>query len=388
MKHIQAKRWFITLAACLLVFACLAVFKVMQIRAAIEMAESFPEPSETVEAEAAKVQNIQPRVSTLGEIIAPEMVELRNELEGRIDAVGFVAGTLVKKGQILIQLDISEETARLKAARASADLARIDLQRIEKLRQSQTVSQERLDQAKAQYDIATAETRAQQAIINKKTLRAPFDAYTGLHTFEVGELLERNTLITTLVGITELTWVDFSLPQQHIGITVGTDVNVELIDQSSVSDSLLLPKTLVARIIARDSVISDRSRNLRFRAKLQLPQQIPPNTVVNVTVPVGQSHQQVTVPTTAVNHDGLGDYVYVLEADTEKQAYRAIRRTVTLGTRIFKHGQRRTAIDSGLQEGELIASRGAFKLREGLLTFIGPSASDPSSGAAEQMASE
>lgn len=362
----KTRRWLITVGACLLVFAALAAYKVNQIRSAIAIAESFPEPSETVEAVVTKSKLVRPSVSTLGEVIAPQMVTLRNEIEGRVTEVNFESGAIVKQGQILLQLDVSEERARLQSAQASAELARLDLQRIQKLSLSQIVSQERLDQSQAQYDIAEANIKALQAIIDKKTLRAPFDAYTGLHSFEPGEFLQSNTLITTLVGISNYVWIDFNLPHQETGLDIGTNVEVSLVDPRSRQAE----NKMTAVVIARDSILSAASRNLRLRARLDPDSPIPPNTVVNVTIPSGLEVSQTTVPATSIVRDGLGSYVYILQEDKANNGYRALRRKVTLGERTDNGSLHTVSLTSGLEEGELVATNGAFKLREGLLVFI------------------
>ena len=355
----NTRRWLLTLTACALVFAALASYKVMQIRAAIAFGNSFPEPSETVEAvtvDSSKVQNYN---HTIGVIVAPQSIVLRNEVAGRVSMVNFESGALVKQGAILLQFDISEEAARLKAAKAQAELAKLDLQRIKKLKNSNTVSEERYDQARAQYDIATAEVNSLQAIIDKRTLRAPFDARAGLHEFEVGDYLQSNTLITTLVGINDYTWVDFSLPHKQADIGLNTEVVV--------TTAMHPDKALTAIVVAKDSVISANSRSLRFRARLAGSSGIPPNAAVNVSVPVGEAQLRALVPTTAVRRDGLGDFVYVLEPNREVDApegsFRARRQSVAVGV----PSEQAVAILKGLSEGDLIAANGAFKLRSGLL---------------------
>ena len=360
----NVRRWMITVVACVLIFSALAAYKVMQIRAAIAFGNSFPEPSETVEAATVESKLVQNYTRAIGEIVAPQSMVLRNETAGRVSAVNFRSGSLVQQGDILLQFDVTEETARLKAAQAQAELARLDLQRIKKLKHSDTVSQERFDQARAQYNIASAEVSFLTAVIDKKTLTAPFAARTGLHEFEVGDFLQSNTLITTLVGINDYTWVDFSLPHKQAGIDLGTEVRV--------STARHPEQPLVALVVAKDSIISAESRSLRFRARLQGNTGIPPNAAVNVLVPIGAPQRLGHVPVTAVRRDGLGDYVFVLERepadDSSGKGYRARRQSVTLGL----EKDQMVAIVAGLQDGDLIAANGAFKLRNGLLVYVKP----------------
>jgi membrane fusion protein (multidrug efflux system) len=366
----NTRRWLITAALCLALFAALATYKALQIKSMIEFAESFPEPSETVEVATSRAMALQSRATTLGEVVAPQTIELRNELEGRITKVNFQSGSLVKAGQLLLQLDITEEQARLKAAQARLNLAQLDLERIRKLRKNRTVSEERLDQAVAQNDIAQADIAALQATIDKKTLGAPFNARTGLHTFEIGELISANTLITTLVGLNDYRWVDFTLPLGKATAEAGSAVTI----------SLTNGQQYTGEIIAADSVMSANSRNRRYRARINT-EELAHNSAVNVAVVTGNATTAVIIPSTALRRDGLGDYVYVLEKDQTEQyqdvanAYRAKRRQVTLASELHSSTELSStdtplsAISKGLQADEVVATQGAFKLREGLLTY-------------------
>jgi membrane fusion protein (multidrug efflux system) len=352
-----SSRWLITLAACLVVVAALAAFKVMQIRAAIAFGKSFPEPSATVEATTAVPGRFATQVQTLGEVVAPQALELRNEVEGRIAAVNFASGDKVEADAVLVQLDISEESARLKAALARLELARLNLDRLERLLTQQTVSEDLVDKARAEAAITAAEVEALRAIIAKKTLRAPFAAVAGLHQLTPGEFLQANTLVASLVGVNDFTWVDFNLPLAQAGVAVGTEVEVR---HGGAAFS--------GEVIARDASASATSRNLRLRARVAGGQVIPANAVVEVEVPTG-TREQLLIPATALLKDAMGDYVYVLNPEPAAKGYRAERRTLTLTGR----DETTASVAAGLADGELVATQGAFKLRQGLLAFVGDS---------------
>jgi membrane fusion protein (multidrug efflux system) len=358
----NVRRWFITVLACVLVFAVLAVYKMLQINAAIAYGESFPEPSETVEAMVVENQPMQQRINTLGEIVAPNRVTLHNELEGRIAAVNFRSGGQVAKGDVLLQLDITEERARLQAAKARAELARLDLQRVSALIKNNTVSEDRRDQARAEYDIALADIEALQAVISKKTVIAPFAATAGIHQFEVGEYLQSNSVITALLGDSEVLWVDFQLPLSQVSVAIGWPLVVSLSSQAG--------QQFHGKVIARETAMSSASRNLRYRAELKRDPQLLPNAIVNVALDSGASQPLPRIPATAYRQDALGAYVYLLDADdgahTNGKAYRARRQAVIGGLNegAFIY------IAKGLNAGDFIATQGAFKLRDKLLVYV------------------
>lgn len=351
------RRWVILGLACFCVTAILAAYKVMQIRAAIAFGESFPEPVETVEVAVAQQVLWQPTVSATAEIVAQQDVALSNELPGRIVEVGFEPGARVAAGQLLVRFDTSEEQARLEAAKAQAELARLVLARNKKLLKTGAAAREAYDQALAQRNAALAEERAQRAIIAKKTLRAPFAAETGLHELAVGQYLDAATVITRLVGTGQAVWLDFTLPQQQARLKKGGIVQVFAPG--------LLDKPVEATVIARDAWVDAQSRNVRYRAVIDRAGELQPGAIVTVSVPFGEPRTVVRIPATAVRYDSFGASVFVLVADKadDSATERASRRGVTLGPQENKT----MIVTAGLQPGERVAANGSFKLRDGVL---------------------
>ena len=353
----KLRRWVIIGLACLCVVAALATFKVMQIKAAIAFGESFPEPIEAVELAVVEQVSWQPRVSVTAEIVAIQDVELSNELAGRVVEVGFEPGATVAAGQLLVQFDTSEERARLEAAKAQAELARLVLNRNKKLLKTGAAAKEALDQAVAQRNAALAEEHALEAIIAKKTLRAPFAAEAGLHDLEAGQYLDAATVITRLVGSGQAVWLDFTLPQQQANLKKG--------DVVQVAAPGLRKQAIEATVIARDAWVNRQSRNMRYRALIAAASDLRPGTIVTVEVPTGPAQSVARLPETAVRYDSFGASVYVLEpAESDAPAVeRASRRSVTLGPQ----ENRTVIIVSGLKAGERVAANGSFKLRDGVL---------------------
>jgi len=351
----RIRSWSIVISVCVLVALGLGYFKYRQIQAAIAFGAAFPEPMETVEAFTARQEIWQPTTSITAEAVAIRAVDVSNELAGRIVEVGFAPGANVSAGQLLVRLDTSEEQAQLAAARAEAELARLALERNRKLIQSGAAAEEARDRSQAQFDAASAEVNRLLAIIDKKTVRAPFAAQTSLHQLEVGQYLASASVIARLIGIDEQLWIDFTLPQQQAQLAIGQSVEVT-------GNGQLFP----ARVIARDAFINERSRNARYRAIVDNRESaLLPGSLVTVTVPVGAEQNVTLVPMSAVRRDAFGANVYVLHPAEEgaRATERAEKRIVTLGP---QRGEL-VVITAGLRPGERVAANGAFKLRDGIL---------------------
>jgi membrane fusion protein (multidrug efflux system) len=359
----KVNSWTIVAGSCLSVLLALGVFKYNQIQAAIAFGASFPEPAESVEFAIAQPVEWQSRVTATGEVVAKNAVNLTNELAGRIIEVGFDGGQRVKKDQILIRLDVSEELARRDAALAEVTLAGLSLQRNISLVDQGVVSNEALDNVQAQYNAASAQVAALDAVILKKTIRAPFDASTGLHELRPGQYLAPRTIVTRLIGVDKNVWIDFDLPQHQASIALG-DV-IEVIGHPNHK----------AVVVAKDSWVDSVSRHVRYRAEAPLNDDFLPGSFTRVRVPFGNSVSAVMLPASAIRYDSTGANVYVLVAAEigADAPERASKRSVELGA----ENNQAVIILDGVKAGERVAANGSFKLRENLLVNAMISAPSP-----------
>jgi membrane fusion protein (multidrug efflux system) len=352
------KAWLAVIAGCSATLLALASFKYQQINGAISAASAYLEPVETVELATAAALQWQPTVTVTAELIAIQNVELSNELPGRIIELGVAPGQRVARGDVLLKLDTREEDADLMAAKADAKLAQLALNRNKRLAKTGAASAEAQDQAQAIYSSTRAQVNRLQAIIDKKTLRAPFDGIVGLHQLSIGQYLDAGTVMTRLVGVDQGVWVDFSLPQHQATLANG--------DSVTIAAPRLGADNTAATIIARDAWVDTASRNVRYRA---LPDEInttlSPGAIVSVTVKLGETLAAVAIPATAVRRDPYGSFVFSLVPtdDDAPAPDRAQRRLVILGG----ERQQQAIIIEGLTPGERIAGNGSFKLRDGVL---------------------
>ena len=352
------RRWVVTLGLCILLIGGLAGYKIWQIRSAIAFAESFPEHSETVSPEKATSVIYQPKIEVVGEVVVPERVSLRNELAGRINTVLVKPGDQVGKGQIIFQMDISEELAKQQSAQARLQLAEVDHRRVKDLRKRKAVSQADLDKAIADLQVVRSELAVIESTINKKTLRAPFDGVMGLHQLEQGSYLQPNTDIAEFVGDRLWLWIEFAVPQFYPLLDNGTEVTVSLVgvEKSEVR----------AEVIARDTVVSVGTRAYNYRARINArPVGFVHNASVQVIAPKGNNISLIKVPLESVQFDEQGAYVYQLQAAEQSGAYRALRQDIT----VYQRNGDNVLVEQGLKAGETLAGVGAFKLQSGVLVY-------------------
>ncbi|UAA39911.1 efflux RND transporter periplasmic adaptor subunit [Paraneptunicella aestuarii] len=351
----QYLRWLITVTMIAVIITGLFSYK-NKLNA--EQSQSG-EPAATIEAIHVETIQYQETSFVNGESQAVKTITLSNELPGRIDTLNMRSGDIVKKGQVLLEQDHSEEDARLIAAKANIELQKKTLNRYRRLLKEDKISEELVDQAQA--DLLNSESNAAliQSYVQRRTFVAPFDAQVGIHNLQEGQFLPANTVLTQLIGLSDYIWIDFDIPQIYDELPIGSQVRVEI--QGNDGHSAM------ATIVSMEPMLRGESRHLRYRAKIannKLP--LKPNFLVKVTFPISEPQERIAIPNLAIIKDRLGNFVYKLEPEGEY--FRAQRVPVELGERIGDN----VIVLSGLQPGDYIANKGSFKLWPGIKTFVAP----------------
>jgi membrane fusion protein (multidrug efflux system) len=337
----------------------LALWKVHAIEASDAGFASQPEPMESVAVASAQPIEHRPTTVAIGTVIALRSITLRNELAGTVRQVALEPGAIVEAGKVLVALDVSVEDAELQALAAQESLAESLLARTEKANQSNAVAASELDRVRSERDVARAQMARTRAVIEKKTLRAPFRARVGISDVHPGQYLAEGTVLTTLQGVAEAAHVDFSVAQQvAAGLRAGEPVEVFATGAT---------EPIPARIVAIDAKVDPTTRNAVVRARIEAGRAPSPGASVRVRVPVGPTQEAIAIPVNALRKGPEGDHVFVIAADKDGKP-RAYARPVQSGAVVGGS----IVIEQGLTAGEQVAASGSFKLREAVLVAIAP----------------
>jgi membrane fusion protein (multidrug efflux system) len=341
----------------------LAAWKGDALRQAEAASLSPAEPAESVTVAPVREDIERPTTTAIGTVLALRSVSLRNELPGTVRHVALSPGQIVEAGTVLVALDVEVERAELAALEARAALAETTLARLERLILENATSATTVDQARATRDVARADIARTRAIIERKTIRAPFRARVGLADVHTGQYLDAGTVLTTLQAVNGAVHVDFAVPQ-FVASNLRTGTRV-LVAEGTGST----PQT--AEIVAVDARVNADTRNATVRARLHgnasaLP---APGASVQVTVPTAPAKPSLVVPATALRKGPEGDQVFVVSSGTDGQL-RAEARRVETGALLGEH----VLVRTGLALGETVATSGSFKLRDGMRVVVSESA--------------
>lgn len=358
------RRWLVAIALVAGVGAIavgLGVWKINSWKQAAAEAAKMPEPMEAVRVVVAGEREFHRTTTTTGTVKALQSITLRNELAGTVHQTSLTPGKIVEVGTTLVALDVSVEEAELKAAEAQAELAKQNLERMEKLSLERAVPASDLDRARSEREVALAQITRIRAIMARKTLRAPFRARVGMADLHEGQYLEAGTELTTLQGVDEALHVDFQVPQE-VAERLRVDGTVEIVSSAQA-------EPITASIVALDSRINADTRNATVRARIKAPESVLPGAAVRVRVPLGEPAKAVTIPIRALRRSAEGDFVFVLMPDAagkERASLRPVKVETLQGEEVL--------ISQGLKAGERVAATGSFKLREGVLVGEVPAA--------------
>lgn len=191
-------------------------------------------------------------------VIEPrQLLEIRSPVEGLIDKVHADRGDLVRKGQVMAEIDSSVERAAAAIAKQRSEMegavrsgeSRVEFTakkaaRAQELNKDKFVSSEQRDQAASEHKIAqadlldaldnrrvaTLEHKRQMEIIRLKTIRSPVDGVVVERILNVGELAEAGVGRKPIFRLAEIGMlhVEVLLPVDAFGkITPGMQIDVK-----------------------------------------------------------------------------------------------------------------------------------------------------------------
>jgi membrane fusion protein (multidrug efflux system) len=357
----QRRRWIAPLLLIGIVVGtgtALASWKHSSLEQAESAAQSQPEPAEAVAVAIAREREHSPTTTAIGTVVATRSISVRNELPGTVRTVDLMPGRIVEPGTVLVALDVSVETAELQALQAQADLAQTQYERMQRMVHDRAASEMEVDQARAERDVALAQIERLKAVIDRKTIRAPFRARIGLSDVHPGQYLNEGTLLTTLQGVDEYAYADFTVAQQ-VAAKLQAGERIQVFSRTD-------DEPMEAEILAVDARVDPTTRNAAVRARLPADNAaLRPGASVRVRVSTDLPRLAVAVPASAVRKSPEGDHVFVLVSD-ESGNVRAKARQVRVETVAGDEA----IIERGLSPGEKVAATGSFKLRDSALVAV------------------
>ncbi len=286
-------------------------------------------------------------IEALGTARANESIEIQPRVASLIDRVNFKEGQMVRKGDLLVELENKEIVAGLAVAEAALSESRSIYERSKSLATSQAISASNLEQLLAQVQVDEAQVEAARARLANTRILAPFDGRVGLRRVSPGSFVNTSTVITTLDDVSKIK-LDFSVPETFLtAVKDGMDI---------VAHSLVYPdREFFGTVSSVDTRLDPVSRSVQVRALIpNVDGMLKPGMFL--TVDLQRDRGEVLVaPEQAIVPEGTRQFVYVVKDG------KAEKRPVVLGRRVPGF----VTIEDGLEPGEEIVTEGTHKIRDG-----------------------
>ncbi len=311
----------------------------------------------------------------VGRVNAVKTVRLTARVEGTLEQRNFKEGGFVKKGDLLFVIEqaaykaaVSQSKADVAGAQAQLKQAEVDFERDKGLAATNDITQQALDAAVANRDVAKANVQKAKAGLAASSLnlgyteiRSPIDGRISAANVDVGNLVGPSAgTLATIVSLDPI-YVTFFVSERDLiearkaGLVKETKTSLtphlELADGSTYAK----PGTLDYVGIE----IGQGTDTIEVRAVFDNPDHILiPGQFVNVTLRSDKTKTAIVVPQIALQNDQTGSYVLVVN-----QNDKVVKRSVKLGEQVGIDW----VVEDGLKEGERVIVQGIQKVTPGVV---------------------
>jgi len=302
-----------------------------------------------------------------GKVRAASEVNLAFRIAGPITKVYVDAGSVVKKGQLLAEMDSRDYAVQLAATEAEYHRTKAEANRIIALYERGSVTPNDHDKAVFGVKQITAKYEAHKNALADTKLRAPFDGYVQKRFFENGE--------TVGAGMPVVSMISASLPEVEIHIPASDFVRRAQFDSFSYITDIYPNKTFPLELIGvAQKANLNQLYTVRLRIKERTPQMPSPGMSVMVTIQYKPEETTLnSIPFSAIFENNGTASVWVYNNSTQSVEIRPVN-----VSEILRDGK--AVISEGLSVGETVVTAGVHVLRQGEKVRLLPAVSSANVG--------
>ena len=287
-------------------------------------------------------------IESVGELISPQTTEVNSESMGKIIYLNIPEGKEVPAGHVLARIDDSTNVAEIKVANAKLKNAQENFKRMQALKNEGAVSQQVLDNATEQLQIAEGESERAESVQTKTSIIAPYTGLLSLRKISLGAFIDSGDPIVRISQSDPLHLL-FSLPEQYIS-QIKIDQNVKFMLSNS-------SKEYLAKVIVIDPYIDPSTRSVQIKAIVPNPKrELLPGRFANVSLEVLNIKDAILIPQEALIQEGTKNRLAIV---TEENT--VVFKEVT----VSEWDKDSVLISDGLMEGDIVITSGHQKVHPG-----------------------
>jgi membrane fusion protein, multidrug efflux system len=328
-----------------------------------------------IKAATARAGDIGIHVDALGTVTPISTVSVYSQVTGKVVAVNYREGQMVRQGQSLIEIDPRPYEAQVKQAEGTLEhdqsllkQAQIDLARYQKAVSLNAIAHQTLDdqeqiveQYKGTVKNDEGQVEYQRVQLSYCHLTAPASGRVGLRLVDPGNTIfagSSNALVvvTQLQPITVVFNVaEDNLSQVRSQILKRTALPVDAFDRSQMN------KIATGHLLTIDNQVDTTTGTIRFRAEFDNRDlALFPNQFVNARLLVNTLHDVLLIPSAAVQRNGVQAFVYKVNSNG----------TTSIQNIVEKATDGDVSAVEGLKAGDTVSLTGFDKLQDGTKVSI------------------
>jgi len=314
-----------------------------------------------------KRQKISEKIHYTGLVEAREKIIITPEVSGKIAKIHVDEGESVRKGEILAELDTKairlqqqQAEAGLAVAKANYNDAQRNMERMERLRKENAVSEQQYEKVKLAFESAEAQLKQAQAVLDLaehnldvSIMKAPFNGVIASKNAEVGDIINPmmgGGYAASSSGV--LTLVDFSVVKIHIQVSHEDVVRIKKGQKAVLSVKAFPDKEFSGKVTVVNMAAGPVSKKFDVEVQVQNSDNLlRPNIFGDVVLEVSTHENALVIPQDAVVE---GSYVFVASGN------RAVKKKITIGLQ----NTALLEVLQGLQEGESVIVEGNYGLED------------------------
>ncbi|GMT44226.1 MAG: RND transporter [bacterium] len=279
------------------------------------------------------------------------------EVNGQIEKIFVTAGDLVKKGQLLAQLNSDIMQDNIRELRTSLELASYTYTKQKSLWGKKIGSELQYLQAKTNYESLQNKLGTLQTQYQRSFIKSPIDGYVDAIDLKIGEMAIPGQRFFHVVNLNRL-YVNAQISEAYLPIIHEGDA-VEV--RFHAFPSIVLNK----KVYRIGKVINKQSRTFKLQLKVNNPKQLlKPNLLAIIRIKDYTNPKAIVVPSFIIREDIQGYYLYVVTTEDGQKVAR--KRYVKTG----KSFKKKTEVISGLKTGETIVTQGYNNVTNGSVLNI------------------
>ncbi len=315
----------------------------------------------------AKRQKISEKLFFTGIIEAWQSINITPEVGGKIAKIYVEEGDNVRKGQLLAELDTRATRLKMDQAKAAVAVAQANysdaeknMERMERLRKENAVSEQQYEKIKLAFDAAEAELQRARAAANLTNynldvsiMEAPFTGVIASKNAEVGDVI--NPMmggVSPISGI--VTLADYSRVKIQIDVSYEDIVRIRKGMQAYLTVEAFPGENFPGKVLVVSKAANPVTKKFHVEVAAANPEwKLRPNTFGEIMIEVNSHEDALGVPQKAIVDN---TFLFVINEDNT-----VTRKEVTLGLQ----NTALVEITEGLESGEIVVVEGNYGLEDG-----------------------